>query len=190
LAGLGPALLPGPATYLTTGECGVPYTRFILIKPKKRLDKTLMTLELVEEMKRILDGIQEDFEATTETWSHKPKFEQEIKLTKSELVGRVFTRDEIYGYVSLGTKPHPIAPKQARLLRFREVYQAKTEPGVIGSHGGGSSGPIVYAGSVYHPGTKGRRFAQAIAKKWQPIFKQRMTEAFHRAVKRQRQVAS
>lgn len=153
------------------------------IKPA-RLKEKEMRLELLNELRKVAKDIRKDFEKTTSTWKHKPKFEEVISLAgggPSVLVG---TDDEIYRYVNEGTKKHIIKPKKAKILRFPGTYSAKTRPGVIGSSAGGPSGDDVFAHAVMHPGTKARNFEKAISDKWDKTYKRRMEEAMKRAVEK------
>jgi len=111
--------------------------------------------------------IQVDFQTTTQTWRRRPGFAVREEGQYSRIIG---TEDEIYGYVNYGTGPHLIRPVNARRLAFPANYQAKTSPGNIGSSGGGSSGPTVYANAVMHPGTAARKFDEAIADKWEKLW--------------------
>jgi hypothetical protein len=163
----------------------------LLIKQIKpgRLKVDAMRLELLNEMRKAGTAIRKDFEKTTKTWEHKPKFTQEISLTGPGPTILVGTDDEIYGYVSRGTKPHPIfagyytGKSDKKVLAFGSKFKAKTRPGVIGSSSGGSSGKMVFTPFVQHPGTKPRKFEEAIEKKWRKQFKRRMEQAMARAAK-------
>lgn len=157
--------------------------RMKAIKPKGINEKAMLA-ELTAEMKSIQDGIYKDFEATTKTWDNKPTFERELQTTPNRIRAYVWTVNEIYGYVSGGTKPHRIMPKRGKVLRFAGTYRAKTSPGTIGSSSGGSSGADVFSRGVKHPGTKARNFPEAIEKKWHGPFQKRMGEAMDRAVKK------
>ena len=101
----------------------------------------------------------------------------------------VDTSDEIYGYVNDGTPPHPIpkVPKISGSLAFqwggKGSYKAKTAPRVIGSTGGGPTGPMVFPKQVQHPGTKARNFDDEIQKKWTPKFKRHMEKAMRDAAR-------
>lgn len=112
-----------------------------------------------EVMRDVAVDMQTDFKKTTATWDHNVVFA--IARVGNGWV--VTTDDEVYGYVDQGTRPHTIEGP----LAFQENYLAKTQPRVIGSGGGGSSGPTVYAMSVHHPGTWARLFSEVIGKKWE-----------------------
>ena len=109
-------------------------------------------------------AIQVDYRVTTKTWDHQPVFE--IK-TPAKFERLIFTTDKIYLFVSGGTRPHVIKPKNASMLRFQAGYSAKTSVRVIGSTAGGSSGRVIYSRGVMHPGTKARQFPEVIGKKWE-----------------------
>lgn len=158
--------------------------RLKVIKPSGINEKAMLD-ELTKEMKGIGEGIAKDFEATTKTWEHKPKFSRELQSGPTRIRAYVWTIDEIYGYVNSGTKPHRIVPKRSRVLSFPGgQYRAKTSPGVIGSSSGGSSGGQVFSRGVRHPGTKARDFEGTIEKKWHGLFQKRMSAAMERAAKR------
>jgi len=132
------------------------------------------------------EGIRRDFKKTTRTWDHKVTF---FVKTAPRLSGTIVagTDDEIYNYVSGGTKAHAIRPKptnKSGLLAFQANYKAKTIPRKLKSRKGGSSGPMVFRRAVKHPGTKARLYAETIAKKWQPKFAKAMERADIKAAAR------
>lgn len=118
-----------------------------------------------------------DFGVTTQTWKERPDFTIESKPG----VRTVSTDNEIYGYVDEGTKPHVIAPKNKRALRFAVPSSAKTIPNYIGSRPGGQgSFTVIRRKPIRHPGTEARNFAKKIQEKWQqqlPITLQRAIDA-------------
>jgi hypothetical protein len=116
--------------------------------------------------RKVGEGMLDDFEQTTSTWKHKPAFTiLEVRSGGVITVG-VGTDDEIYRYVTKGTKAHTIHPRRRRVLSFRTGYKAKTTPRKLRSGGGGASGPRRFARRVKHPGTKAREFEEEITKKW------------------------
>lgn len=129
--------------------------------------------------KEAAEGALEDFQKTTATWDHQPDFEIK-KHADGYLIG---TRDDIYGYVDKGTRPHIIVVKNAKRLRFQSGYRAKTRPGYIGSQGGGASGDVVFKRSVNHPGSTGRGFSVLIRKKWQAKLAQIVNAKLRQAVR-------
>ena len=161
-----------------------------VIKPQ-RFKEDKLRLALLSGMKEAQKGMLTDFQATTKTWKHKPKFEvaKSIAMAQSPTV-HVITTDRIYGYVNDGTKPHPIFAgiytglSNKKALSFRSgKYHPKTRPRVISSTPGGASGPKIARPYVEHPGTKARKFDETIQKKWTPRFKRLMEQAMSRAAK-------
>ena len=157
------------------------------IKPK-RLKQDALRLTLLNEMRKVGTQMKADFEKTTATWTHKPKFEVVVSLTQPGPTLLVFTDDEIYGYVSKGTKPHLIfagiytGKSDKKALAFPSKSSPKTRPGVIGSSAGSRGGTTVVRPYVSHPGTKPRKFEEAIQKIWMKKFKRQMEAAMKKAV--------
>ncbi len=137
-----------------------------LIIPSKLLVDTKGLLKAIDNgMKATAKGIAVDFKVTTQTWKHKPKFETESTGPLGYIVG---TDDDIYNFVSGGTRPHIITPKNGKVLTWvGAAYRPKTAPRVIGSKKGGNDNTIVYTKIVHHPGNKARDFEFVIAEKWQ-----------------------
>lgn len=135
------------------------------IKPKAQgiFDVPRVEAAVRAAMQQAADEAVELYEQATKTWEHQPAFEQ-VPVKDGIIVG---TDSDIFGYVDEGTKPHTITIKNARVLRFRRGYQAKTSPGVLGSGSGGASGEYAYAKTVQHPGTKARNFTRLVQQKSQ-----------------------
>lgn len=151
-------------------------------QPILKLDR--ISYELNAALAETMDGIEKDFRATTRTWNTKPPFRQHgPHLRAGALVGEVGTSDEIYGYVTGGTRPHIIVPRRSRLLRFRTGYRAKTAPRYIGSRAGGAFGPFVTARVVHHPGTAAREFESEIADRRRIGFARRVQDGIKRAAR-------
>lgn len=106
----------------------------------------------------------------TAAWSHRPSISAEVIFHGgSDVELRVTIDDQIYAWVSQGTRPHVIRPKgQGYPLRFQAGYKAKTIPGSLTPSGGGPFGPQVAAFEVHHPGTQPRRFVETATDKVQP----------------------
>lgn len=99
--------------------------------------------------------------------------------------GAVGTDDQIYDFVTRGTKPHLITPKRGKFLVFGEgTYRSVTRPGVLGARSvgtrligkGGVAKPI-FARKVHHPGTKARGFEELVAARLQPVLITKVTAA-------------
>lgn len=163
----------------------MPHVKFKTIKPPKMNEaaaKQILRTALRKEGRHVL----KDFEETTKTWDHEVDFKTHTHLAMADVIMsvEVETDDEIYNYVSGGTKPHPIVPKKkGGVLVFKGGYKAKTAPRQIGSGSGGPFGPTVFAKAVKHPGTKARRFPTVIWKKRMPEFYKVMWAAWRKAIK-------
>ena len=120
--------------------------------------------------------VKVDFEVTTQTWDERPPFTIASEPGKRT----IGTTDAVYQYVDAGTRPHTIAPINAKALAFPANYAAKTTPHVIASQPGGKSGKMVFRQEVHHPGSKAREFSQTIGEKWKaelPAILQRSIDA-------------
>jgi len=120
------------------------------------------------------------YKLTVSSWKHKPQFEITVIQNDQQMGVTVGTDDKIFGYVDEGTKPHRIVPKASnpsKRLFFREGFSPKTQPGIVGSWGGGSFGNVVVAKAVNHPGTAARKFTQTIQKQTEKHFENQMRAA-------------
>lgn len=123
-----------------------------------------------------------EFKKTTRSWNTKVDFV--IDGPKGGR-GSVGTNNDIYMFVTRGTKPHLIRPLRARALVWEAgVYKPKTNPGVLGSRSKGAGlvpnqgvGQAIFARLVHHPGTKARGFEGAVAKRLQPVLVTQVTAA-------------
>lgn len=147
----------------------------------KAFNARAMLQVLEVEARDITEQMQGSHEAIVATWEKKPKFIAEVKVTRERITMLVFTTDEVYGWVSGGTRPHIIRAKNAVALRFQSGYKAKTRKGLIGSTAGGPSGPLVSAQAVEHPGTEAREFEKSIAKIYKRVMRKRFADAMKRA---------
>lgn len=144
--------------------------RLQAIRPRK--SPVFQTADFNKALERALDKTGKtmirDFKRTTATWEHKPSFSI---LDKQYRVGRrvvsitVGTHDPIYRYVSRGTPPHIIRPRNAAALAFPSGFTPKTKPGRFLSKPGGRSGETVFAQEVHHPGTEPRKFEELVAER-------------------------
>ena len=109
---------------------------------------------------RATDLADKEFKKTYKTWDHKPKFTKKVKVTGKGIEWVVGTDDQIYQWVSDGTKgPYPIPKSGPGLLVFPSGYKAKTTPNILFSQRGGPFGsPVFVKGQVMHPGIKARNF--------------------------------
>jgi len=154
------------------------------ILPLALLTKEMQAAIVADQLK-MAKKIKKDFEKTVSTWKHEPKMQVRMKYPIKLFKGNarldinigpapLDPDTKIFTFVDLGTKgPYPI-PKTgnttAKTLVFqwggKGSYKAKTKPRVVGSTGGGPSGPIVYRKQVMHPGIDARKFSETIARRW------------------------
>jgi hypothetical protein len=88
-------------------------------------------------------------------------------------------------WTSRGTKPHPITPVNAAVLAFSQTYTPKTAPrGPSYGGSGESSGPMVFAMYVDHPGTAPRHFEEAWARWAKKPFRREMENAMRRGARK------
>lgn len=116
------------------------------------------------------------FKTTTKSWKTGVTFAVD---GPSGGRGAVGTDNDIYEYVTRGTRAHIIAPKNASILAFPGGGSSpKTNPGILGSRKGrAAGGGTVFAHVVHHPGTKARGFEEAVAKRLQPVLTNNVTAA-------------
>lgn len=101
-------------------------------------------------------------------WKNKPAFKGRVKTTIDAIILTVAPVQpkeavKIYTFVSLGTKPHKIRPKNAGSLAFRAgPYTPKTTPSGGFGGSGKSAGPFVLTGEIEHPGTEARNLPEHI----------------------------
>jgi hypothetical protein len=115
----------------------------------------------------------------TATWKTKVAF-----VIRAIANGReITTNNEIYGYVSGGTRPHTIRAKNAKYLNFSSVHQAKTAPGSLDAGSGARGSNDTFRKAVQHPGSKARKFDKQAAKLARKDFPKRMQQAVKEGVK-------
>jgi len=165
----------------------------ILFRAIRARGKHPAWVEIAKEIERTLDTrvkprMLEYPRKVVASWEHKPDFKARKRVTRTGISLYVYPTGEnakYWQWTSRGTKPHIIEPKRAAALRFPSLYQPKTTPRGPGYKGSGkSSGPIVFALKVHHPGTKARKFEEAWArynKKW---FRKEMENAIRRGARR------
>lgn len=112
----------------------------------------------------------------TGSWKHKAAMQTDVRGDTAT----AGTDDEIYGYVSEGTRPHPIVAKNAKVLAFGPS-SPKTQVGSLSSSGGSRDAASTFRKRVQHPGTKARKFDAAAAKEleseWPATVQRKLDEA-------------
>lgn len=140
----------------------------VFAPPAAFLDPAKLTKVIENTLDEAALGIQADFKKTVFTWEHKPDFRIDYYPGKRI----IYTDGEIYGYVSHGTPPHIIRPKNAKRLHFfRTGFRAKSRPNSLAANKGAkASKDETFAGVVHHPGTAARNFDIQIQKRWRKYF--------------------
>ena len=148
-------------------------------QPKNLIDIGKLQAEINAGLDESAQQVQVNLQKPTATWQTKVAFQ--IKAIAN---GRIIsTTNEIYGYVSGGTRPHIIRAKNKKYLNFPSASGPKTSPGSLDA-GAGSRGPRdTFRKQVQHPGTEARNFDQAAAEIAAQEFPARMQEAVNRGVK-------
>jgi hypothetical protein len=110
-------------------------------------------------------AIKVDFDVTTQTWSNRPVF---TIISGERFQREISTDSDIYAMLDAGTQAHTIKPKRGGgILKFTTPFKSKTLPNQIMSRSGSKGSSPAAARVVHHPGTAPRRWAKAIAAKWQ-----------------------
>ena len=123
--------------------------------------------------------VAKDLELPTATWKTKVK-----AAIKKIADGRIISvSNEIYGYVSGGTKPHIIRPKKAKYLAFGSAYSPKTTPNSLNSSSGSRGPTDTFRKEVHHPGSDARNFDKEAAKNARKVFPDRIRKAIKEGIK-------
>lgn len=126
-------------------------------------------------------GMRTDFQKTTRTWKNKPVFVIQITVD-GDAQATVYTDNLIYQFVSGGTRPHMIRPKNAKVLRFGVPFLSKTKVRWLSSRNGKRGNTMIYSKGVMHPGTEPRDFDLEIAAKWLPRYEILMERRINNAL--------
>jgi len=117
----------------------------------------------------------------TGDWKNKPKFRSRVTNLRGVLTAEleaIGKNAKIWYWVSLGTKPHIIRPRNAKALAFPwggpGSYKPKTTPrgrsATFGGPGTVSNAKMTYRQEVHHPGTEARDLEGLIRNKYAPTF--------------------
>lgn len=145
-------------------------------KGKRLLDAARIMAEIERARAETSKGILDDFKKTVATWDNKPDF-YSTRRGNDFYIG---TKDKIYGYVDLGTRPHAIKPKkpEGRLRFYGSGFKPKSRVGYIASYGGRrADSDLRFPKAVHHPGNQARRFSEKIAEKWRKEWNKRAHQA-------------
>lgn len=126
------------------------------------------------------------FNKVTRSWSHQIKFRAETDLRPPIRTVKIVPQGKdklLWYYVDLGTKPHPIAAKNAPFLSFQIGYSARTAPVAKFNQGTGQSfGDWKQVTEVDHPGSEPRDFSKTFMKKLTPSLPDRIQAAVKRGI--------
>ena len=147
----------------------------VVMPAKALLNPKALTQAIENGLDSAAVGIRSEFQRTVMTWDHKPKFAIDAYPGKRV----IYTDDEIYGYVSGGTRPHIIRVKNAKMLHFyRTGFRAKSSVNSLrANQGKRASQDETFVKSVKHPGTAARDFDKQIQMRWKKLFPEQMQRA-------------
>lgn len=152
--------------------------------------------EVRKDLAKVTKAHQKSLERVVADWSPKtrPKFEIKTVVVAQRIginltVKEVNRKKPIWKWVSrTGTKKHkiPKRPKTGRSrLRFKTGYRPRTRPNPARFGGPGvATGPVRYAKQVTHPGTKPRKFEEAILKDLRPDYDKAVRNGARRGMRR------
>lgn len=123
--------------------------------------------------------VKKDLLKPTATWEHE--VEAKVKQTRTGFTVKI--NDKVYSILDVGSKPHDIAPKRAKALRFNTRFRSKTTPNKLAARKGLSAPPVAFAKSVKHPGTKPRNFKQQARERLNRRYPTALRKAIKQALK-------
>lgn len=134
------------------------------INPKK-INTNSARAQILNVLKRYERKMLNDFQSTTETWDHQPRFSSTLHYAGGDVSIQVETDDAVYMYLDKGTRQ--------RWAVMSGDWVSKTSPGVIGS--GPGAGSVVRRGKrqmrTPRPGIKARNFTLLIRRKHEKSFR-------------------
>jgi len=165
----------------------------VLFRAVRSRRKFVNSPKVKAEIERVLDrevkpDLIKQFERVVSDWKNKPEFKARKSISANGVKIYVYPagpNKKIWFFVSGGTKPHTIRPKNAhnRLFFPAGPYQPKTRPGGFYGGPGIAPGPTVAAKAVQHPGTEAREFEKVIAKDYKNKFRRNVENAFRRGLR-------
>ena len=141
----------------------------------KLLDEPAFQREIAAINQKFAKRMKRSFEKTTRTWSRDVRFQQLTEVRPDPAVA-VYTTDEIYGYVSGGTR--------VRRALMSPDYDPKTKPGVLDSFPG--RGHVVFISRDLNlPGIEARNFPKLVEKKHGKAYRREIERAIKRAARKE-----
>ena len=126
--------------------------------------------------KKFAQRMRRSFGETVRTWEDKPKFRQETE-THPEPAVAVYTEDEVYGYVSGGTR--------VRRAVMSQDFSPKTRPGQLRARPG-RGGVVFISRKIELPGIEAREFPAQVEDRHQGEYADAVNAAIDRALRRTR----
>lgn len=154
-----------------------------IVPSGKLYESARMQMAIHGALDKVGQGMLRTYQEIVSNWKTKVVFAVKVTVNGSQAMVEVWTENEIYGYVTEGTKPHIIVPRRARMLRFQTGYRAKTSPRSIKSGAGGAFGDVAFAHLVHHPGTQARHFERNVMKRYQDVIPAVVQAAITEALK-------
>lgn len=103
----------------------------------------------------------------------------------------VYSPDEVYQMVDVGTAPHMIVPRQPynangrpSALSFQRHYRPSTRVGKLDSHASERTGETVFSPYAMHPGIAARNFTEVVAERAYDILDQELSRRLDPAMRR------
>lgn len=111
--------------------------------------------------------MDKDFQSTVKDWKNKPDFDTRVTASQNKITGEESTDNEIYFYVSHGTR--------IRYATMSSDFVSKTRPKAIPSRRG-RGGVLFVNKNRPRPGIRGRKFDKQIKDKRKPAFSRIMKQ--------------
>ena len=129
-----------------------------------------------------------EFKSVVLDWKGKPRFIAKMGDKDGDFVLSVRPAGKDakkWNWVSRGTKgPYKIRAKNAKTLAFRTGYKPRTKPGGTFGGPGVASGPWRTPVEVTHPGIEPRHFEENIAKRFAPMYRERIENLIRREMRK------
>jgi len=127
---------------------------------------------------KLADRVHHTYGELTTYWHDVPQFTKNVQVSPNEMIVKVQTTNLKYRFVDLGTKAHPITPKNAPMLVFPLKYTSVTKVESLHTRHGGKdyNGPWIHTDHVEHKGTQARNFEKPINEEQIPLVQKDFNE--------------